>query len=180
MSEVGLSVANAMHEWAVMVTERIENRWDNLQGVKGEHHVSANIPVELSGFVTQRIEAWGQAAWIIEYGSGSLSDTESNPYIGDYISDEMFNHYRSKVDMTIRGRDEGTYTDLDGNEYYSSGKMAGKDLELKPVYRGMTMIPMHVVEEECTMALPELQEMVENAVCSEIAKTLTVTRVINL
>lgn len=171
---MNLEIAAVVHEWATMVAQRIQNEWDNLGGIHGEAHVETEVPVVFPSYLLSRIEAWGEKCWKVEYGSGSLSDTSDNPYLDEYISSENFNHYRSKSDMTIRGRDAGEYTDLDGNPQYSSGKNAGKNLEAKPVYRGMTMVPMHTVREQCLSALPELYSRINSMVAAEVAKELTI------
>lgn len=171
---MNLEIAAVVHEWATMVAMRIQNEWDNLGGIHGEAHVDVEMPVVFPSYLMGRIEAWGEKCWKVEYGSGSLSDTHDNPYIDEYISSENFNNYRSKSDMTIRGRDAGEYTDLDGNPQHSSGRNAGKSLEAKPVYRGMTMVPMHTIKEQCLSALPELYSMVNDVVATAVAKELTI------
>ena len=169
---LNVEIATVVHAWATMVAERISGQWDNLSAVHGEAHIETNDTIVFPTYLLQRIEAWGQRAYICEYGSGSASDTADNPYIDDYINDSNFNDYRSKSDMTIRGRDEGDYTDLDGNIQHSTGKNAGKDLEAKPVYPGMTMLPMHIIREEVHSALPELYSMINDVVAEEVMSGL--------
>jgi len=168
-----LIIAPLLHQWATMVADRIQNRWGNLSGIRGNAEISAEFPLVAKGVLVQTIKAWGQRAWIAEYGSGSESDL-SNPYLNEYTNASNFNHYRSKSDMTIRGRDAGAYQDLDGNPQKSTGSNAGKYLELKPVYPGMTMLPLHVIKEESEAAFPELVLAIEQAVTSEIANTLNI------
>ena len=169
---LNVEIATVVHAWAVMVAERISGQWENLSAVHGEAHIETDDTIVFPTYLLQRIEAYGWAAWEIEYGSGSASDTRDNPYIDDYINDSNFNDYRSKSDMTIRGRDEGDYTDLDGNIQHSTGKNAGRDLEAKPVYPGMTMLPMHIIQEEVHSALPELYSMINDVVAEEVMSGL--------
>lgn len=64
------------------------------------------------------------------YGSGSLMDVDDNALIDDYIGNkDYWNHYRSRSDTTIRGRDAESYTDIFGNPRTSSGSLAGQPLE---------------------------------------------------
>lgn len=66
------------------------------------------------------------------YGSGSLMDTKNNALIDEYIGNDKndnWNHYRSRSDTTIKGRDAGDYIDIFGNPRTSSGSMAGDDIE---------------------------------------------------
>ena len=172
---LNVEIATVVHAWAVMVAERISGQWENLSAVHGEAHIETDDTIVFPTYLLQRIEAYGGAAYTIEYGSGSASDTRDNPYIDDYISDSNFNDYRSKSDMTIRGRDAGDYTDLDGNIQHSSGANAGKDLEAKPVYPGMTMLPMHIIREEVHSALPELYSMINTVVAEEVMSGLGIT-----
>ena len=169
---LNVEIATVVHAWAVMVAERISGQWENLSAVHGEAHIETDDTIVFPTYLLQRLEAYGGRAWEIEYGSGSASDTRDNPYIDDYISDSNFNDYRSKSDMTIRGRDAGDYTDLDGNIQHSSGANAGKDLEAKPVYPGMTMLPMHIIQEEVHSALPELYSMINAVVAEEVMSGL--------
>lgn len=170
---LNVEIATVVHVWATMVAERISGQWDNLSAVHGEAHIETNDTIVFPTYLLQRIEAYGGKVFESEYGSGSASDTIDNPYLDDYINDNgNFNEYRSKSDMTIRGRDAGDYTDLDGNPQSSTGMNAGKDLEAKPVYPGMTMLPMHIIREEVHSALPELYSMINDVVAEEVMSGL--------
>lgn len=71
----------------------------------------------------------GAFAVLDSWGSGSLMDT-SNPALNDYLSSEYYNPARSKTAAApITGRPEGYYTDIFGEQQYSSGKMEGVNLE---------------------------------------------------
>jgi hypothetical protein len=176
MTNLNNIIAATIATWSNTVCDRVRSRWDNLSGIHGESHIKAD-EIQFRGTVIQQtIEAFGQKCFIAEYGSGSEAENSSNnPYLSAYVNSSNFNYYRSESDMTIRGRDAGTYYDLDGVAHESSGSNAGKDLELKPVYEGMTMLPLHVIEEECKTALPELYTMLNEAVALYFKGILDVT-----
>ena len=165
-------IAIVTHQWAKDVADRIQQKWDNMSGIKGEAHINVPLPIPAVNTLIQTIEAWGAKSFIAEFGSGSESD-RSNPYLDQYVNSSNFNHHRSKYDMTIRGRDAGEYTDLDGNPQTSTGHAAGRDLELKPVYEGMTMLPARVIETEVEFAKPELYARIQAAVGNYIKLQIT-------
>lgn len=165
-------IAVITYEWAKDVADNIRNRWNNSQGVTGNAEVSVDAPAISSGNIMTAIVAEGQKAWILEYGSGSKSDTQDNPYIDSYVNDSNFNRYRSRSDMRIRGRNAGEYKDLDGNTHESTGKNAGKDLEIKPVYE--PQIPLKIIHEEIQKELPELRSRISLVIPKLIAKALKI------
>lgn len=75
------------------------------------------------------IWAEGMNAVIAEWGSGSKMDL-TNPYLPAYQSSPDYNPERREQGTTaILGRPYGPYTDLDGVEHFSSGRLAGVNLE---------------------------------------------------
>ena len=73
----------------------------------------------------------GAHAVIDSFGTGSKMDT-SNPALAGYMKSGLWNPSRfPSAGNAIRGRPEGAYTDIFGEEQYSSGKMAGLDLEIR-------------------------------------------------
>lgn len=171
-------ISLVLTQWCEIINERIKSKWENATGIVGEAHANTPIITAIGNIINANLEFYGQRAWICEYGSGSTSDT-SNPYLDDYVSSSNFNdEYRSKSDMTIRGRNEGPYLDLDGNKHESTGYNAGKDLELKPVYTHM--LPMHIIEYEVHDAMPEIKLAIEVAVGLELTEQLTMTVRLNL
>ena len=120
-----LELSYVVDEWAKDVARTIENKYGNSQGVEGNAIASSDLPFISEGNIVTYIRAQGQKAWILEYGSGSKADQE-NPGLDAYVSNGNFNRYRSRSDMTIRGRDAGEYKDLDGNTHVSSGRNAGR------------------------------------------------------
>ena len=79
----------------------------------------------LAGAISAQIIG-GPWATMDQWGRGSLMD-KSNPALADYINSQYWNPTRH--DLAIRGRPEGTYTDIFGRTRRSTGKMEGKYLE---------------------------------------------------
>ena len=172
-----LELSALTNQWAKEVSWNIERRWENMTGVEGNAEVSVDLPYVSAGDVVEYIRAQGQKAWILEYGSGSKSDT-SSPYIDSYVSSSNFNSYRSRGDMRIRGRAAGEYSDLDGNPQVSTGTNAGRDLEAKPVYE--PQIPLHVIQEEIEKEIPTLRSRIATLVPELIARELSITMDVTL
>jgi len=156
-----------------VICKNVVARWNTMQGIKGnaEIKVADDLPQIVGGLVMATLDAHGMKAWIAEFGSGSLSDTSTNPYLDAYVSTGNFNHYRSKGDMSIRGRDAGAYLDLDGVSHTSTGHSAGKDLELKPVYP--VMFPTHVIKETIEAEIPDLIIHLQQTVATYALQSLT-------
>jgi hypothetical protein len=144
-----------------------------LSGIDGTGKVLEDSPFVQSGNIVEYIRCVGARAWIGEYGGGSEADL-LNPYLDEYVNNPNFNHYRSKSDMTVRGRDAGEYLDLNGEAHESTGRAAGKDLELKPVYQGMSMPPMHIIEENIQASLPDLYARLSVVIPQLIAQQLAI------
>lgn len=60
------------------------------------------------------------------YGTGSEMD-KNNPYLQEYMNSDLWNDLRQGY--AIVGRREGEYKNIYGDTDYSSGKMAGSDVE---------------------------------------------------
>lgn len=90
----------------------IEGHTDNTQYHKGTE------------FVNARIRAYVFAV-LNSFGIGKGMDTSSR-YLADYRKSEYWNPARSGT--TIVGRPEGAYTDIFGNDEYSTGRYEGKAL----------------------------------------------------
>mgnify|MGYP003498757091 FL=1 len=74
-----------------------------------------------------RIKIIGDANAIMDsYGTGSTMD-KNNPYLQEYMNSELWNDLRQGY--AIVGRAEGDYTNIYGNTAYSSGRMAGENVE---------------------------------------------------
>jgi hypothetical protein len=170
------AVATVLAEWTEEICSRVKAKWGNMVGIQGEAEIEASLPKVVGDTLVATIEASGGKAWIAEFGSGSeAAGVSENPYLKEYANSPNFNHYRSASDMTIRGRDKGPYTDLDGNPEYSSGRAAGRDLELKPVYPGMTMVPFYVIRQEIEDAYPEIIPSIQQAIQKDVASQLAMS-----
>ena len=101
-----IELSYVVDKWAKDVARTIENKYGNSQGVEGNAMASSDLRFISEGNVVTYIRAQGQKAWILEYGSGSKANQE-NPGLDAYVSNGNFNRYRSRSDMTIRGRDAG-------------------------------------------------------------------------
>lgn len=168
---IELEIAKVLKLHTDIICNRVRAKWGNMVGIVGNAEIHSDFPKIVGSMVVASIEASGQKAWIAEFGSGSLSAPRSeNPYLGDYVSHGNFNRHRSEGNMSIKGRDKGSYYDLDGYKHESTGRSAGKDLELKPVYT--VMYPAHVIQHEVTTELPEiivhLQQVIEASVLAEL------------
>lgn len=72
-------------------------------------------------------EVIGKANAIMDsYGTGSQMDT-SNPALSEYMNSELWNSERTGLEIV--GRDKGIYKNIYGSTDYSSGNMAGKNVE---------------------------------------------------
>lgn len=118
--------------------------------------------------VARSLCAWGQKAWITEFGKGSLMDTSGseNPFLDDYINSAQFNKDRKGHALAVVGRPKGAYTDLDGNTHVSSGNLSGVVIEDMATSQGYPYSPIrgkHVIEtvinEDIEMLQNEIQEL---------------------
>lgn len=118
--------------------------------VAGEAHIEFNIIEDTDSKVVGRYSAWGQKAWILEYGKGKLMDMTS-PTVKKHMGNkELYNQYRNHGEVRTRE----SYDDLDGNKdikglsvknfpqglntnafaYNKKGKYKGKFLESPPYH----------------------------------------------
>lgn len=94
------------------------------------------------------IWAEGMEAVIAEWGSGSKMDL-TNPYLPIYQASPNYNPERTEKGTTaILGRPYGPYTDLDGVEHFSSGRLAGVNLEDGHVFKGGNAVQFEPHEPE--------------------------------
>lgn len=97
------------------------------------------------------IKVIGNAMFLFDnYGSGSKMDIKNNALIDEYIDSEYWNHYRSRSDTSIRGRDKGKYrTIFDKDARESSGDLANfiiEGFELSDGSRITATEPSHALE----------------------------------
>jgi hypothetical protein len=133
-----------LRKWALKIIYDVQREWGN-HPTPGEAHISF-VSNMLAGEVTATLIASGQKAWILEYGKGTLMDL-SNPYLAEYQSNPNYNRYRKFNE--VAGRGPGVYHDLDGNEFTSSGKAVGVNLETVAFVTGkdefLPSEPLHLI-----------------------------------
>lgn len=80
----------------------------------------------VGGLITAGIQS-GVHAILDSYGTGSKMDT-SNDYLFEYIGSKFWNPLRGGQ-LDIVGRKEGQYTNILGESVYSTGRLAGRDMD---------------------------------------------------
>jgi len=177
-----LELSALVYQWAKEVSWTIQNKWENSQGVDGLAECSVDVPYISSGNVVEYIRAWGDKAWILEYGSGHTLD-ESNPYLEDYKSTDRWNPARASDGNEFVGRAAGEIVYVpDGTTYESTGKAEGMRLEHqmgnKLPYK--SQVPLHIVQEEIQKEIPTLREIIATLVPELIARELSITMDVTL
>lgn len=152
---------------------QVTQRWSAISDVHGDAEINASSVKTANAVITQAFLAAGQKAWLAEFGKGSLMDTEGeNPFLAEYKDGDIWNGLRP-ADNTIVGRPQGTYYDLDGHEYHSSGRMAGVNLEQWINARtgnpaAMPVRGRHIIIETLRQLLPDMQEEVQEAIAKYV------------
>ena len=118
-----------VHSYTQLAIVRAQQEWSKYN-LDGESNIVIKTE-EVQAIVTAHIYAWGQKAWLLEFGKGSEMETRlsENPFLYDYIDNENFNRLRLYNDYAITGRSKGDYYDLDGLKHTSSGRAEGQNLE---------------------------------------------------
>ena len=128
-------VKKKVDEYTRIARDMVKAEWSKYTGGKysdlGESKIFLSGIADAEGAVVRDIVAFGQKAWILEYGRGSLMETNSaeNPWLDEYVSSPNFNKWRRGRGLAITGREAGEYYDLDGNVHKSTGSLAGVNLE---------------------------------------------------
>lgn len=122
-------VLSIVRDYSKVAETRAMQEWSRYS-VEGEAHFHTEAK-ELTSAISAFVYAYGQKAWILEYGRGSEMETNSkeNPFLDEYLRDNRFNKARFAHALAITGRPRGYYTDLDGNRHHSSGTLEGKNIE---------------------------------------------------
>lgn len=135
---LGNLIKDTLDKTAQRDCKEIKKQWNDQKKIQGNAEIKYDI-VPTDNGTKIAFKGSGQKAWISEFGKGSLMDRENeNPYLKDYKNSSQWNPKRNRNGYSVRGRPEGSYTDLDGNKQESSGKAAkgsyGLNLEkgLKP------------------------------------------------
>lgn len=104
----------------------IYNKLNTIQGKRDLEKLAENQEMYLKRKVI------GYANAIMDsYGTGSQMDT-SNPFLSEYKNSDIWNDLRTG--NAIVGRSKGRYKNIYGSIRYSTGSMAGKNIEnrIKP------------------------------------------------
>lgn len=157
---------------------QIKQQWESTSKIDGEAHIT-DEELEISADIVARsLCAWGQKAWIAEFGKGSLMDksTSENPFLDDYENSAQFNKARLGHALSVVGRPAGKYTDLDGKEYKSSGNLYGKVIEDVSTSKGYPYAPIRgkhvikqVIDEDISMLQDEMQDVI-GEICMELMR----------
>ena len=120
-----------IRKYSRIACSEVRQQWGALDTIDGEAKI-ADRDLEISqDTVARALCAYGQKAWIAEFGKGSLMDssTAENPFLTDYLSDPFFNRDRLAHGLAVVGRPHGYYPDLDGNPHFSHGSLQGIPIE---------------------------------------------------
>lgn len=144
--------------------ENIRREWDGrIDDIPGEAHLSLIENNVGKGARSVTYKAWGQRAWIDEFGSGSLMDKE-NPYLPAYKSSKYWNKEREDTEIRTRHRQvpglefdghKFGYLDLDDNPHRGSGIGMPHGINIETStgrFHGAVRphLPRHTVREEVT------------------------------
>lgn len=157
---------------------QIEQEWSAISNIDGEADITDEELTVASDIVARSLCAWGQKAWIAEFGKGSLMDKSSseNPFLDDYENSEQFNKARLGHALSVVGRPAGKYTDLDGKEYKSGGNLYGKVIEDVSTSRGYPYAPIrgkHIIKQVIDTDISMLQDEMQDAIgdiCLELMR----------
>lgn len=193
-----IAFSKTLGKYLQIAKTRIQTQWrryDTIDGKTPKVNVQAfsNISTNIASAI---LTASGRKAWIIEFGRGSLMETdeEQNPWLSEYINSGNpmgFNTARLSRGMAILGRPAGEYYDLDGGIQVSHGRAEGRDLEqwrdrkrkagryatYELVKIRLPIPPYHVIRD--TLYTDKLIEKMEeelintgyNVICNELIKS---------
>lgn len=138
-SELLKKVLSIVRNYNQVAESRVLQEWSRYSEPEGNAEIHTSVK-ELTRSVSALIWAYGQKAWILEYGRGSEMEMNSkeNPFLAEYMRSEGFNKERFAHALAITGREQGYYTDLDGNRHHSTGTLRGRNLE---TWRGTKEYP---------------------------------------
>lgn len=164
---------------------QIEQEWSTISNIDGEANITDEELTIASDIVARSLCAWGQKAWIAEFGKGSLMDKSSseNPFLDDYLSgksttdkEKQFNKARLGHALSVVGRPAGRYKDLDDKEYKSGGNLYGKVIEDVSTSKGYPYAPIrgkHIIKQVIDTDISMLQDEMQDAIgdiCLELMR----------
>ena len=127
-----------LRKYCKVACDEVRQQWGALDTIDGDATITERELEITQDTVARALCAYGQKAWIAEFGKGSLMDDSStNPFLDDYINSPIFNKARlsgsvkifgSDVEvsgrkMAVVGRPRGVYYDIDGNPHTSHGNL---------------------------------------------------------
>ena len=132
-SRLNSRISQIVKRYADMACNKVQSEWGRyFSDLEGDSVIDNEVS-KAKTYVKATIYAYGQRAWILEYGRGSkMDDANTNPYLMDYLKSDMINPARTG--KAIVGRPAGTYPGLDfhkgeQNIHNSAGKLAGVNIE---------------------------------------------------
>ena len=143
--KVNLAISGVMNRYTKRAIQEIKQFWSIYGKIPGDEAISdrsanASKPPSITrsfekigeNILKATLTAAGRKAWIIEFGRGSMMETdrEENPWLEEYLSTpSLFNTARLSRGYAILGREQGEHDDLDGGTFYSSGKARNRNIE---------------------------------------------------
>jgi len=120
-----------VNKYCRLACQEVRQRWGAIDTVDGEASIEVRDLSITQDTVARALCAYGQKAWIAEFGKGSLMDksTAENPFLNDYLTDPYFNRDRLGHGLAVVGRPHGYYPDIDGNPHFSHGTLSGVPIE---------------------------------------------------
>lgn len=157
-----------VNKYCRLACTEVRQQWGAIDTIDGEASIEERDIQATQDTVARAICAYGQKAWVAEFGRGSLMDksTAENPFLQDYLSDPYFNRDRLGHGLAIVGRPHGYYPDIDGNPHFSHGALEGKVIE---TWYGQTLFApirgQHIISNILNKSglLTDMDEEIQNA-----------------
>lgn len=112
-----------------LLNEYYAEIYNKLQTVSGKRDLE-KLSENQEAYLKRKVIGYANAI-MDSYGTGSQMDT-SNPFLSEYKNSDIWNDLRTG--NAIVGRSKGRYKNIYGSIRYSTGSMAGKNIEnrIKP------------------------------------------------
>ncbi len=124
-------IRQIVRKYCRVACDEVRQQWGALDTIDGNATIKAQDLEISEDTVARALCAYGQKAWIAEFGKGSLMDNAGadNPFLEDYLNTDAFNRDRLAHGLAVVGRPRGIYYDLDGIPHYSHGTLEGVPIE---------------------------------------------------
>ena len=172
--QIIMAVNGELQNTAQIICQNVINHWK----VNGEHSIAVENLMDRGSTVMIDIVASGMAAWVEEFGSGSLIDVTS-PYFEQYKNSKYWNPARESKGNAFLGRKAGdTVYDLNGGSYTSSGGLEGLYLERGWLHGTQyrepytPSPPMHIIQEEIKAEMPLCRQRLQQAIARKTQETI--------